>query len=277
LGENSHYNVRTPMTAEELAVYAAFVRANAAAFDGVREARGRPRVEWNVDLGPSPVLLNADMKFLNEQRGLAELVVAAALHAHETGDDAAALDKAADLLFISRAVDQQPMLIPHLVSIGISAMACDVLAQVAPELRVDARPGSMSSAVSATPPRGPDGTLQPPRPAARSKVAALIADLLNEAPLVASRQRMMLGERMSMVDAARAIADGKLSITDLGGTAIPGGGRGPARRSRGTRSGRWPWPTPSSWPGTRPTCGTRWPPPTTRRSRRACRRRPNRS
>lgn len=204
--------VRLTLSGEELAIYAAVLRENAAAFDGIRRAVGRPQVEWGEQVGQSPDMF-ADLKFLSEQRQLGRLVAAAALHAHEIGDDAEALARTTDLLFISRAVDQHPTLMPHLVSIGIAALGCEVLAQIAQELVVV---GGEDAGTPTLPQRSDRAGPQPRRPAARGLIEALIRELLNEGPLVAGRQRMLLGERMMMVEAATAIADGRLALTDLG-------------------------------------------------------------
>src|SRR5215210_2224000 len=73
---------------------------------------------------------------LNPQRRLARLLNVAAMVAHHDGDDAEALRRVREMLFVSRAVDREPTLVSHLVALGISAMAAERLGEIAPELRV---------------------------------------------------------------------------------------------------------------------------------------------
>jgi hypothetical protein len=209
--EEADKRAQIPLSAEERAALGRVVEENAAALDRIRRAEGRPEVEWGVVLD-APVAILAEMKFLGQQRTLARLLGAATAVAHYEGNDAEALRRVEDMLFISRAVDRQPMLLPHLVSIGVAAMACDVVVKSAPDMGVA---GDGATGGGSRPPAvGPAVA----RPAGRAQVTALVRQLLNDAPLLASRRRMMLGERMSMVDAGIALSDGRLALTGITGT-----------------------------------------------------------
>src|SRR5436190_374255 len=80
-----------------------------------RQARSHPHVDWGIPLTrPSFSIL---LPSLNTSRNLANLLADAALHAHLHGDDAEAVERLRDLHYLARAVDRQPFLISHLVSV----------------------------------------------------------------------------------------------------------------------------------------------------------------
>jgi hypothetical protein len=103
-----------------------------------------------------------------------------------------------EVLFISRAVDRQPTLVSHLVSLGISAMAAERLSQIAPELRL-ATEGGAGDGKAATP----------------EQVRDLIAAMLDDRPVHEGRKRALRGERASQLDTATAIAYGKVPADNL--------------------------------------------------------------
>jgi hypothetical protein len=207
--------VRFPLTADERAVMDRVVGENVALLRGLPAALARPRVDWGMST-TSPVMLNADMSHLSPARSAGRVLMAAAAHA--AGDDDAALGHLTTLLALSRVVDRQPFLISHLVSLGIGALAAEAATGLAPSLLVTDesaegnRPGLVVSDADFARVGPP-----PPRPASRARVAALIAAFLDDTDLVVTRRRAIEGERMSAVDAALAVSDGRLALTGVSG------------------------------------------------------------
>ena len=118
-----------PLTDKERRLIAAVVADNAAAFAGVDLAVTRKGVDWKIPVkSPAIQILLPD---LGQMRMLSTLIGSRALLEHEQGDDAKALRDVSHLLFIADAVDQQPLLISHLVASGIRALADDRLEQIA--------------------------------------------------------------------------------------------------------------------------------------------------
>jgi len=113
-------------------------------------------------------------------RSLANLLGDAAVLSHLNGDDREALERAVDLLHLSSSVDQQPVLIGHLVAMGIEAVATYRICLIAPRLTI-------SDAASPAPPAT--------APATRTQVQALTARLLDEDSHRATVAKMFEGER----------------------------------------------------------------------------------
>ena len=181
---------------EELEQIRAVVAANPAALEHLEAAAGKRGINWGLRFR-TPVI-SIMLPDLNAQRELATLLKYDALLAHTDGDHARAVRRVGEMLFLARAVGRQPILVSHLVSIGIGAMATDLLTQMAEDLRVGNGPG--------------DATPQ--------QVRELIAALLDESAVAASQRDALLGERMMQLDIARSVASGKMS---LNGMAAPGG------------------------------------------------------
>src|SRR5438270_9121933 len=124
-----------PLTDRELARLRIFIDSNAEALagaDAATEKRGEP--DWHVEFhSPAIAMMLPDLK---RQRALARVLQAAAFDAHQRGDDAEALRRVRQMLFLSRAVYRQPFLIGNLVGVGIAAMACDTFREIAPDLRI---------------------------------------------------------------------------------------------------------------------------------------------
>jgi hypothetical protein len=135
---------------------------------------------------------------LTDQRELAQFLHADALLAHTDGDHARAVGHVGKILFQSRAVAKQPMLVPSLVSVGLSAMASELAMDLAPDLHLaDDEPGA------ATP----------------RQMRELIAQLLDESAIDEAQRNGLLGERMSQLDIARTFWGGP---TGAGGTSFIG-------------------------------------------------------
>jgi hypothetical protein len=190
-----------PLTNEESTAIRAAVAANNAAFPLVDDAMRRKGVDWKIRyVSPSIQTLLPD---LNHQRQLANLIVARARLNFQNGDHAAAIADLRRAAFIGRTVGHHPFIVGHLVSVGISALTCDALIEMTPGLKIgnaagEARPGDVN---------------------------ALIADLLDDRASRESYRLGIYGERMSQLDTARCVADGRLSLANLSGAGLGVGGR----------------------------------------------------
>ncbi len=160
-----------PLTDKEMYRISDAVADNAAAFAGVERAVTKKGVDWQIAFkSPGIQILLPD---LSHMRTLANLVGHRALLEHQQGDDAAALRDIDHLLFISDAVDQQPIIVSHLVATGVRAIATDHLEKIAPVLKIGTQSGAASP----------------------QQVRALIAKLLDEKAANAGQHRGFQGER----------------------------------------------------------------------------------
>lgn len=210
--------VRPPLTEDEVKRMRDLLAANPAALAGASKAVTQPGVDWKLNFS-TPMVLSL-LPDLNPQRRLAQVLGAAALVAHHDGNDAEALRRVREMLFISRAVDRQPTLVSHLVAIGISALATHHLTLIAPELTVStdgSAEGGAGGGRAATP----------------EQVRELIAELLDDRPIHEGRKRALRGERVMQLDAATALAYGKIPLDQLSGS--PSDGRTPEQRRRAAK------------------------------------------
>lgn len=103
-----------------------------------RQARELPDCDWGT-LASTPTaktLVHGRLPHLSEVRWLGKELADHALLLHLRGDDAFALDTLRDIFAVARAVDTDRNLLTHLVAIGMTALACDVTADIAPGLSV---------------------------------------------------------------------------------------------------------------------------------------------
>ncbi|MCH8804791.1 MAG: hypothetical protein IH986_01725 [Planctomycetes bacterium] len=171
--------------------------ANREALRLARQARARSAVDWNIRIA-SPVF-NILLPHLSGQRTLSKLLCSAALYSHERRNDAEAIEILRDILRCSDAVAQDSaLLISHLVSLAISAIAANGVENLAPTLRVDAVSSRLAS---------PGGI------AGRAQVRALIAELLDERPSRAAALRAFYWERMAQLDTVQWLYLGPLGQT----------------------------------------------------------------
>src|SRR5688572_14975456 len=154
----------------------AAVEGNSAALAHVDRAQSKAAFDWGLRI-KSPVI-DSLYPDLNPQRELSNLLRAAAIDAHDRGDDAEALRRIDQTLFQSRGVAQQPAVVAHLVALGIGAMAADTVGQIAPALRIASGAG------------------QTPGAATREQVKRLIEDLLDERGVFGGEATGLRGARM---------------------------------------------------------------------------------
>ena len=196
-----------PLTQRESSVIRTALADFPDALPAVDSAMGKAQINWGLRRR-TPVI-SAALPDLKPQRRLADLLAADLLLAHEAGNDARAVKRAAQILFVSRAVDQQPALISHLVANGIAALAAERVVQIAPTLRIAAIDGEpladAERKVSADP----------------LEVQALIATLLAQDANNQGLARSMRGERMMLLDTSTAFVAGDFSQTQAGPTSAP--------------------------------------------------------
>jgi hypothetical protein len=154
-------------------------------------AMTRKSIVWPIKM-ESPCVATL-LPHLNGERGLARLLCAHALLHHHEGNDAEALRDVRRVLFISRASERQPFIVSHLVAVGIATLATDVVEDIAPDLKVGDAPGAATA----------------------KQVKELIAELLDDAPSRTGMRDALLGERMSHLDTANCLIDGKLTMESM--------------------------------------------------------------
>ena len=185
--------VQLPLTPREAAALAKVVQGNQPVLLHTRAAAGMTgKPDWQLHF-PSPAygLLLPD---LGQQRTVAEILCAAALEAHQRGDDAAAVEFVCQLLALQRAVFCQPVMVGHLVALGIGSLDDDTIQQIAPDLRI----GTFSDSAS--------------RPARPDQIRLLIHELLDETAQRDGQKYALRTQRMCQVDAATEVAEGKISL-----------------------------------------------------------------
>jgi hypothetical protein len=178
-----------PLSDATVKVLRAVVAENQPFITHIDVAMKRKGVDWQIAF-KSPVLETL-LPHLNDQRMMANLLLAHAAVAHLDGDDAEVLRDVQRTLFISRTVDHQPFIVTHLVSVSISTMGCAVVGRIAPDLKVtDSK-----------------------------QVKDLVAMLLDDGPPRTGLHEALLAERMSIVDTGRCVIDGRLTPQRLGQVA----------------------------------------------------------
>src|SRR5439155_21496681 len=120
---------------------------------------------------------------LNVQKELTNLALGDVVWQHQMGNDREAVERARDLLAMSRAVDELPTIVSHMVSTGIVAATMHKLSLMSPSLRVG----------------GSEGALR------REDVRKLIDELLDENATTAGLRRAARWERASNLDALRSL------------------------------------------------------------------------
>lgn len=186
------YNAFPPYPPEWHRLADAAVEAHGEVFRLARAARARPRADWGLPLDrPLSLFDNQHMRDLNRLRHLANLLSDAALHQHVNGDDAVAVEAARDCRHLARAMDQEPVLLCHLVAVGIDSLATERILTIAPGLTVEPEGGAGGDNPASMLP----ATRPSPRPASRAQVRALIEELLADADASDRLYRAVLGDR----------------------------------------------------------------------------------
>lgn len=174
-----------PFTPAEAGALRAVVTMNKTAFERIDAARGKTGMDWKLKI-ESPVM-GVLLPELNKQRMLGKLTSQRALLEHQEGNDAEAVESVRRTLFVARSTGRMPFLVSGLVSQGIAREAATAAGKIAPDLKI----GDAGGAVK------PDQLRQ------------LIAELLDDGAEKESLRLALLAERMSQLDTANVVADGK--------------------------------------------------------------------
>src|SRR5439155_9556391 len=158
-------------------------------------------VDWHVRIA-APVISTL-IPHVNTSRSLANLLRAAALDALARQDQRQAVRRVEQLLRLARLLDRHPFLIGHQAANGLGAIACDLIFQLVPELR-------LASA------QNPDD-----RTVTVEQLQALISELLDERAIRDGLKHGLQADRMSMLDTAHLLYSGRLKWRDMAGPDGP--------------------------------------------------------
>jgi hypothetical protein len=186
-------NLRFPLTESQVATLRAAVAVQQGILPHIDAAMTRPAVDWQIKF-TSPIF-NTLLPYLNEQRQLAQALVAHALLAHHDGNDAEAIKDINRLIFISRTVDHQVFTVTHLVSLRIMAQAANTAESIAPDLKIGAGQGGLG--------------------ASDQDVKQLITSLLDDVPPTRGYHDSLLMERMDYLDVVRGVVSGKINPVNI--------------------------------------------------------------
>lgn len=162
-----------PPSADDLNFAGELIEKNQGVLEEVAVARLTPDFDWQIKWNHPA--LETDLPHLRRVRQLAIFLGYVAWQRHRAGDDGAAMTAVSNLLYLSRITDDPGMMVSHLVSIGICAMACERARMMALGLRLDTD-------------------------VSRRQARILIADFLDEDARRAGIIRTMQCERMSTLD-----------------------------------------------------------------------------
>lgn len=112
------------------------IRANQDALREMREARRIRSVWWNESTAVSDPPENPGTSQMFRQRKLGVLIGYAVLQARATGDDAEAVERLRDMIFLAHAIERERRFLAIAVAVGVRAIACDRLHAICPTLRV---------------------------------------------------------------------------------------------------------------------------------------------
>jgi hypothetical protein len=188
-----------PLTADEVHALREIVKTHANALNAPAVAAQRVNVRWSTPIA-TPMLINGNFKYLGAQRELASVIEADSLLAQHELDARRSLRRTRELLKLSEIVDHHhPMVISHLVSIGIGTMGANCAERTAHILALDE--GASSD--------------RRPMTVSRDEVVALIRELLDQSAMTGRRRRAWLGQRLLEIELLQAVADGRAALESL--------------------------------------------------------------
>jgi len=192
---NLEYPNYPPFPAEWRQMAEASERVNAPVFSLARQARQYAGVQIHAVPLTSPMYATL-LPYLNTMRQLANTLADGAIYAQVRGDDAEAVERAADLFHLARSVHHDEFLVSQLVAIGIEAVACNTAQILAPGLRF--APGGSTT-----------------RPADRARVRALLGRVLDDRDAWQGLRHNLVVERLGVIDSDRWQATGTWFIQPL--------------------------------------------------------------
>ncbi len=197
-----------------------WVESNAEPLKLLQRARERAGVDWEVQV-QSPII-GTYLPMLSPQRELVKLVGSVALYEHAAGDHNAAVGRVLDMLRVASAIDRQPSLISHLVSIALRDMVIRTVEAILPNLVIENKLEAHSALV-------PSDT--------RAQLESVIAALQDETNMTAAARTVCFFERAMMIDTVDLATTGRLGPIGLFSTM---GGGAPAPASLPERAAVYP-------------------------------------
>jgi len=131
-----------PLELEEIRDLHAVLADNELVLRQIAPALVETRVDWGLRwTQPYNVM---SMPHLNPQRDLSTLLFYAAMEAHHRGDDREALERVVQMWDLSLRLDQEPVLMQHLVARGERANVCLAVREIVPGLKIGDAPPAAS-------------------------------------------------------------------------------------------------------------------------------------
>ena len=131
-------------TDAQIALLRSTVTTNAGSLQLARQVRSVQGVDWRIKLA-SPVL-SGTFRHLRPQRELADELRWSAIYHHAIGEDREGIEALRDIFNQGHVLSRGPTtLIVHLVSIGLSAMACQCIDEIAPTMQIEGGPAGSPS------------------------------------------------------------------------------------------------------------------------------------
>jgi hypothetical protein len=137
--------IRLPLSDREVEFVRTVLAANTEFLSRLAAARSKPGLHWNSVLesrGRYPSW-GGRGSGLFRSRGLSQLLLAAALLAHQDGDDRLAIQRVNDLLYIARAAAGRPAVQSQQSSLWLHIMAFRALNEILPELAIGTGPADV--------------------------------------------------------------------------------------------------------------------------------------
>ncbi|HEX5245280.1 MAG TPA: hypothetical protein VFW23_18610 [Tepidisphaeraceae bacterium] len=170
----------SPIAQADLPAIAGWINPYQTERNLIRSARARPQMVWNRPL-ISPVYQQL-LPQVSASYSISEILLIAAEDAYARSDDGEGIEDIRDLLLLQKAIDgYYPVLVAHMVGLGIGGRATIAVRRSAMNLRI---------------------VEDPKAGATRNQIAALIADLLDERSLQETGTRAFFGEAAMFLDAA---------------------------------------------------------------------------
>ncbi|MDB5298153.1 MAG: hypothetical protein JWO31_4136 [Phycisphaerales bacterium] len=193
-------------------------RAHGPLFAAARQARALPRAAVRSQLNLTALL--GLTPGWNQSRNLANLLADGATWAHLQGDDAEAVERLRDALYVGRSLRQDPTLISQLVGMGVEALTCHGTMVIAPGLR--------------------PGAADPGSSAARAGVRGLIAELLDESAARAGLPAALTVERLAGAEQVRAEGEKTWAIRPLAEAEVTRATTNGTLAADAARAASWP-------------------------------------
>ena len=126
-----------PLSLEALASIGGLLHDNRQALADIRKSRGTRLVRWD----PPPLTADEEQRLdfaraIAREHRLRDLLGYGVMHAIGTGNDAEAVERLRDMLFLADRCGRRGFITAHLLSIGIAARAAAEAQAIAAELRV---------------------------------------------------------------------------------------------------------------------------------------------